>query len=405
MRSIPRLGLFGLVCVGGISPLAWAQFSVEGYPIQVHGFFSEGYLLSNGNNFLTAPTARGTFALTDGGLNVSSQITNKLRVGAQAYIRNIGELGNGHVTLDWAFVDYRFHDRLGVRAGQVKTVLGLYNDTQDMEFLHTWALQPQSLYPLDLRGQNISHLGGDLYGTVPVKHFGDLSYTAYAGRIPPDRGSGQQYGLESYGYFVSPVSGSLEGADLKWASRIRGLVLGTSYLASDPHLDGANLRFGGPFGASGRSHDLVFSTQYSHGPWRIDWERSRITSLSTVTNPLGAYGRPSYIIPFDTRGWYTSFTYRFSKYFEAGTYHSRFYPNADRQELLQVYLPAAARHVYDQALTARFDMYSHWDLKIEGHFMDGYGEPATARGFYPQDNPQGLKPKTNLLVVRLGFNL
>ena len=40
---------------------------------------------------------------------------------------------------------------MGFREGRVKTSLGLYNDTQDQEFLHTWALLPQSLYPADLR--------------------------------------------------------------------------------------------------------------------------------------------------------------------------------------------------------------------------------------------------------------
>jgi len=35
----------------------------------------------------------------------------------------------------------------GVRGGKVKTVIGLSNDTQDYEFLNTFALLPQSVYP------------------------------------------------------------------------------------------------------------------------------------------------------------------------------------------------------------------------------------------------------------------
>jgi hypothetical protein len=32
--------------------------------------------------------------------------------------------------------------------------------------------------------------------------------------------------------------------------------------------------------------------------------------------------------------------------------------------------------------------------------MHGYAASNAFRGFYPQDNPQSLKPETNLLVIR-----
>ena len=48
-------------------------------------------------------TKDGSFAFTDGGLNVSTSIADKFRVGAQGYSRNIGQLGGGRITLDWAF--------------------------------------------------------------------------------------------------------------------------------------------------------------------------------------------------------------------------------------------------------------------------------------------------------------
>ena len=63
------------------------------------------------------------------------------------------------------------------------------------------------------------------------------------------------------------------------------------------------------------------------------------------------------------------------------------------------------RHLYDKVVTARFDLNRYWNLKIEGHFMDGYGGTwAYPSGFYTADNPQGLKPKTNLLLIRTGWN-
>src|SRR5205085_7375876 len=126
----------------------------------------------------------GSFSFTDIGANISVNITDKFHAGAQFYDRNIGQLGRWHPELDWAVGDYKFTDWLGIRAGKVKTVLGLYNDSQDLEFLHTWAILPQSIYPLDLRASSIAHIGGDFYGDISLKQLGSLSYTAYAGLVP-----------------------------------------------------------------------------------------------------------------------------------------------------------------------------------------------------------------------------
>jgi hypothetical protein len=154
----------------------WAQstdFSVEGLPVQVHGFASQAFLATDNNNYLTMPTSTGSFAFTDFGGNISVQINGNFRVGAQLYDRNVGELGRWYPELDWASGDYRFKDWLGIRAGKMKTVVGLYNDTQDLEFLHTWALLPQSMYPVDLR-TIISHIGGDVYGDISLQRLGSL---------------------------------------------------------------------------------------------------------------------------------------------------------------------------------------------------------------------------------------
>lgn len=385
---------------------ARAEITVAGRELQFHGFFSQGFLKSDGNNYLTLPSSRagGSFGLTDGGLNVSTQVTNRFRVGAQAYVRKVGALGRGHVTLDWAFGDYRVNDWLGVRVGRVKTVFGLYNDTQDLEFLHTWALLPQSIYPIDLRGYNISHLGGDLYGTVPVGRAGTVAYTVYGGTAPADRAGGLQYGLAASGYVTGPRRGSMYGGDAKWTP-LTGLTVGASYMRAKLTNQGQNVRLGGPFRSDGWVTQRGVAAQYNRNAWRLEWEYVRApfdTLVHTALSPFGPYRAQ---LQYDVRGSYVAGAYRFNKWLEVGTYHSRLFPNADRQIPAYFrYLPPEERHVFDQAVTARFDLRSYWDLKVEGHFMDGYGDPGTARGFYPQSNPQGMVRRTNLLVVRLGFN-
>src|ERR1035441_1822145 len=90
-------------------------------------------MYSNQNNFLSMPTSQGSFAFTDGGAIISTQLTDKFRVGAQLYIRNVGELGNWRPELDWALGDYRFTSWFGIRGGRVKTTLGLFNDIRSEE--------------------------------------------------------------------------------------------------------------------------------------------------------------------------------------------------------------------------------------------------------------------------------
>src|SRR3569833_2099311 len=198
------------------------DFKVADREVQIHSFASQGFAYSNENNYLTMKTSQGSFAMTDAGVNISTQLTDRFRVGAQVYVRNFGNLGNWHPTLDWASGDYKFTSWLGIRGGKVKTTLGLYNDTQDMDFLHTSALLPQAVYPTDLRDATISHLGGDLYGTIGLKQLGNLSYTAYAGQRQDTQYGGYMYLLRDRGIFLNSYGGLQYGADLKWTTPLKG---------------------------------------------------------------------------------------------------------------------------------------------------------------------------------------
>src|ERR1700733_10715371 len=212
------------------------DFKIEGREIQIHGFVSQGFIYTDQNNWLTMHTSQGSGAFTDFGANVSTQLTDKLRVGAQVYDRNLGNLGEWHPSVDWALGDYELKPWFGIRGGKVKTVLGLYNDTQDLDFLHTFALLPQSVYPTDLREESIAHLGGDIYGKVALRHrLGTLSYTAYIGHRSDSIDSGYPYLLSQPGIGIhfTRYGGLQYGADLRWNTPLRGLLVGVSRLDED----------------------------------------------------------------------------------------------------------------------------------------------------------------------------
>jgi hypothetical protein len=94
------------LCAGQIK-LQAQEFKLFDRTVQVHGFVSQGFVYTNDNNWLTMNTSDGSAAFTDFGVNVSSQLTDKLRVGAQGVDRNLGQLGQYHPSLDWASADYR----------------------------------------------------------------------------------------------------------------------------------------------------------------------------------------------------------------------------------------------------------------------------------------------------------
>jgi hypothetical protein len=393
--------LTALVCAAPAVMHAQFDFTVDGRQVQVHSFASQGFMYSNDNNYMTMNTSQGSFAMTDGGVNVSTSLTDKFRVGAQAYDHNVGVMGKGRITLDWAYGDYKLKSWFGIRAGKVKTVFGLYNDTQDIGSLHTWALLPQSAYPIDLRASTIAHVGGDIYGTIDFHKLGDLSYTVYAGSRPDDPTGGYTYGLKALGAYLNGVTGTQAGADLRWNNLIKDVTFGASFM--DSPMDTTGTMQMSPLPKSpgtiqADDYHTAYYVSYKSGSLTVDaeyriekiWSTMKISIMPTmvVSSPYNT----------DACGSYGAVAYRISKRLELGTYRSWFYPTWTENRSLP------SSHITDQVVTARVDLAKFWDLKIEGHFMDGYGNPQSLRGFYLQDNPDGLKPKTNMLVIRTGWN-
>jgi hypothetical protein len=386
------------------------DFTVDGRQVQVHSFVSEGFGYSNDNNYLTMNTGKGSFAMTDGGVNISTQLTDKLRVGAQVYDRNVGQLGDWHPELDWAFADYRFASWFGVRGGKVKTTLGLYNDTQDQDFLRVFALLPQSIYPTDLRDSTIAHTGGDIYGTIGIKKLGSLSYTVFAGERKDSSHGGYVFMLQAAGIDYTSYGGLQYGADLRWMTPLKGLLVGASSMRGDITGTGTWTYSNAYFGGTGYSTiptkettkaDVTnqFYGQYTFGNLTLETEYRRYWRDHEIFNGMSE-------VTTDVRGWYAAASYRISKRVSAGTYYSRFTDVSGvpgTPYVTDTNLPD--HHLFDKVCTLRYDLTNNWNVKVEGHFMNGYGSPGMyPDGFYTEDNPQGLKPKTNLLIVRTGWN-
>ena len=377
------------------------DFKLGSKTVQVHGFASQGYAYTNDNNFLTMNTSHGSPAFTEGALNLSMQVTSKFRVGGQGYTRKIGSLDDFRPVLDWAYGDYKFAKWFGVRAGKVKTAMGLYNDTQDMEFLHTWALLPQSIYPVDLRTTFIAHTGGDVYGRIQLKKAGKLDYTVYGGIRSFDNREGYYYFSLANGFNIESISGHTEGWDLKWTTPVKGLMLGSSWTNLTVHRAGQWVT--GPFVGAHYTIDTFPNRvwagygDYNRGKWEFTSEyRSTLDELAIGSS---LFGSSAFMYNQSTEAWYATAAYRITPKLQAGYYHSNIHIDNPSNPS-----DTASNHITDEVVTGRYDVNSHWEVKAEGHFMDGYGDIYSAQGFYSAWNPQGLKPKTNMLVLKASYN-
>lgn len=405
--------LFAALTISAV--LQAQEIKLGTHSVQIHGFGTQGYIRTNNNNWLTMNTSgNGSAKFDDVGVNVSSQLTSKWRVAVQGYDRELGQLGDGHPQFDFAMTDLRVEPWLGFRGGKVKTVLGLFTDTQDMDFDHTFALLPQSMYPIDMRDSSISHEGGDIYGKVRLPdNLGSLSYTAYGGHRLDSKYSGYPYLLTNIApgvhIYVDNYGGPVYGGDLRWNTPVKGLLVGVSRqnemisgsgTLSVPvaHISGA------PYNEKS-FHDWTnwFYGQFVKNRWHFESEDKRYYQAKDI------FSNEAWFFA-DTRGWYVSGGYHATKWLDVGSYYSHYRIFIGGADLvnpgpsLNFNYTEPQKRDFDKVVTGKITFPKNITLKVEGHFMAGNGVATYPDGFYMSVNPDGLADNTNAVVVRTGYS-
>jgi hypothetical protein len=359
-----------LSLVLGIAPLASAaDFAVPGaeFPLQVHGFVSQGAFKTTDNNYL-GYSEQGSFAFTEVGLNFTQQVSDKLRVGLQVFARDLGPLGNYQPRFDWYYVDYRFRDWLGVRAGHTRIPFGLFNDSSEVDAARVPILLPQSVYPADHLEYLLSQTGFELYGDVEAGPAGSFEYRAYGGTLDLDQPKAPA-GATLTGFAVPYVV----GGRLMWTTPLDGLTAGASYqtvrLDGTYHLDPALEQLlvaagllppglGGTLPTVYRVYLSVASLSYRTGNLELSAEYSRwIGNFASAAPKLF----PPHTV---NERYYAMASYRVLPWLTPGAYYSAFFPNVDERSEQKDYQR-------DAALFVRFDLTRHWLVKLEGHYLSG----------------------------------
>jgi hypothetical protein len=337
-------------------PAAAAGLTLPGHlaELQVHGFISQGFLLTSANDYL-AHSSEGSFEFTEIGLNFTLPATDQLTLGVQIFSHALGPIGDYRATLDWYSVDYHWRDWLGIRAGRVKLPFGLYNDSSDIDSARTSVLLPQSIYPAQNRDFLLAQTGGEVYGFKELGSAGAIDYRLYGGTIFLDTRTQPGSPFSVVDLNVPFVT----GGRLLWVPPIEGLRLGGSlqFLRLETHLLPANSSTSVAVtipamlwvaSVEYAVRDFLFATEYSR--WRV-----RAESSNPAMFPES--------LTFSERG-YALASYRVNSWLQTGAYYSVLFPN-----VTQRWGPAGRQ--FDAALTLRFDVNAYWLVKVEGHYMHG----------------------------------
>lgn len=328
---------------------------VTGFPLEVHGFASQGFILTLKNDYLARDTTKGSFEFSEVGINFTKPLTEALRMGVQFFAQDLGPSGSYDAKVDWFYVDYRFADWLGLRAGRLKTPYGLYNEIQDVDSARVPVLLPQSVYPLQNRQTLFAHTGAELYGYVRSQSAGALEYRLFGGTIFLDADS-----------FTPPGTGIeldvriplVAGGRLLWETPLDGLRIGgsverlrletTAFIPTIAPVEIENRSWLWVASAEYGISNLMLAAEYAR------WDTEQTSNQPSVSAPLESLSERGYVMA----------SYRVKPWLQPGAYYSVLFPDVHHRS-------GRENRQFDVAATLRFDINAHWLAKLEGHYMAG----------------------------------
>jgi hypothetical protein len=339
-------------------PAAGADLGTEDSltSVEVHGFVSQGFILTSGNEYLAPGSTRGSFEFSELGINFNKRLTDTLSVGVQLFAQDLGRLGDYKPKLDWYHIDYRWRDWLGLRVGRLKIPYGLHNEIHDVDSARVPILLPGSVYPLQNRDTLFAQTGAELHGFVRMPGLGALDYRLFGGTM-----------------FIDPKSltapgGGLElqidvpyvlGGRLLWETPLDGLRLGISIqafrLETTAFITGimAPVLIGNDAllwvaSAEYALQELMLTAEYAR------WDTKQRSDTPELSPPLDPSSERAYAMA----------TYRLTPWLHPGAYYSLLFPNLPNRE-------GRENVQHDLAATLRFDINAYWLVKLEGHYMSG----------------------------------
>jgi hypothetical protein len=239
------------------------------------------------------------------GLQISSDVSDNMSVVAQLLGR--GDKGNFNAIVEWAYIDYEFHETTSLHVGKIKQPVYLVNDYVEVGYAYPWIRPPQEVYLLNNPLNTVN--GIELLLQFPVGP-GTLSFQPYLGSNRDDipNGGGAYFEAEN-----------IYGIDVKYSGRGYAVhasnfqcevsVTGNTFNQSAALVGGTvDVSLGGGKGdcnvtAAGFNLDLANVVAYA------EWTQR--TTTDTLSQAFG-----------DTEAYYATIGYRIGKFLPHLTFGS-----------------------------------------------------------------------------------
>ena len=173
----PIVRSLALVAVAVSATTAGAQQIPQN--VEVHGFGSWNSGATNNENLYLGGKWKGSSTNSSAGVNLTGDLGDRVSFTTQV---EFGFNGETEAELDYAFGEYRFHDALKLRAGQVKQPFGLFTELMDVGTVRPFLHLPQSMYgPTAAVAEAYRGIG--LTGNLNLPGGSSLDYDVYGGGL------------------------------------------------------------------------------------------------------------------------------------------------------------------------------------------------------------------------------
>ncbi|SDW34359.1 hypothetical protein [Nitrosomonas eutropha] len=367
--------------------------------LQVHGFLSQGYIKTTGNNVFGHSNNSGSFDFREMGLTASLRPLPRLQFSGQLLHRRAGEGSDGGIRIDFGFLDYNFINtpgvELGLRLGRMKNPFGFYNDTRDVPFTRPSILLPQSIYFDRTRNLALASDGAQLYGESRTD-WGNITIqlgaafpqvddkdteTSIFGHTTPIRGY-----LKSRLSYIGRILYELPDGRLRLAVSSAQLNVGYDPSQNDIFESG-----------SFRFSPLILSAQYNAERWSITSEYALRYSRRH------GFGNPRLDQSSTGDSFYLQGIYRFLPGWEAVLRYDLLFANRkDRNGKKFAAVsghPAYSQYARDLTVGLRWNITPSIMLSTEYHRING------TAWLSPLDNPDitSTKKNWNLFAAQISY--
>ncbi len=271
-------------------------------PVKVHGFISQGFSLSSGNNFLGESTS-GSFDSSMAAVNFLWAPDPGVYFSGQLISRNYGDfsINEEDLAVDYALMNVDLFtdisNEFDLRFGLLKIPMGMYGQTRDIPVTFPGVVLPQVIYAERTRNSFLRSEGA----AIEYKHnsmIGSLNIEAQAGQIRMPRN--EMYDISSSRIFNVPDPGFLatkvmyhSPQDMFFAGISRLLIDYKTYSSSTVE----------PFRIDSTNDNLIttdiFSAGINIGSWVLTSEYMRRKNDFTNTSYMYSAGTGNLITSFE----------------------------------------------------------------------------------------------------------